>query len=342
MIVDDGRRLLISNLDLWQLSGAQGGMLVQNDAGLRSHDYSLTALEFFRLFPLAKGFQLATAIRMNASFPFVSPAVNLPCDPPRRVVDAGYYDNYGVQVASAWICNRLDWLLKNTSGVILVQIRDAVSQKERLEVADAPAGLLATIGRGFQFFSSPLDAATEARYTVSAFTNDQDVQNLSERFTDRFLRVRAEIDPSKANEAQLQEARSFFTTAVFENSAVVSFGAHPADYWPGDEHSGSIPASEVALDWYLSDAEREGLDTAIPRLEDMETVAAITSATVPASAPPPPGSDWKDPANRLARLDWLRDKVAATHDAERDRWLKELEQARNFERLVQLRQWWHR
>jgi hypothetical protein len=342
MIVDDGRRLLVSNLDLWQISGAQGGMLVENDAGTRSHDYSLSALEFFRLFPLATGFRLATAIRMNASFPYVSPAVNLPCDPPRRVVDAGYYDNYGVQVASAWIRKNLDWLLHNTSGVVLVQLRAAISQKARLEVADAPTGIGATMSRGFQFFSSPLTAVAQAWYTVSAFTNDQDVQNLSDLFTDRFLRVRTGIDPTAATAAQRAEARAFFTTTVFENSAVVSFGAQPADYWPGDAPSGSIPSTEVALDWYLSDAEREGMDTAIPRLPGLETVEAITGATAAAPAPPPPGSNWTVPANRLARINWLVAQVAATHGVERDIWLKELEQARNFERLVQLRQWWRR
>ena len=39
---------------------------------------------------------------MNASFPYISPAVSLPVDPPRRVVDAAYYDNYGVNLAAAW------------------------------------------------------------------------------------------------------------------------------------------------------------------------------------------------------------------------------------------------
>jgi hypothetical protein len=342
MIVDDGRRLLISNLDLWQLSGAEGGALAEDDAGMKTHDYSLSAVEFFRLFPLATGFTLATAIRMNASFPYVSPAVNLPCDPPRRIVDAGYYDNYGVQVASAWIRKNLYWILRNTSGIVLVQIRDWVSQMARLEVADAPTGLAATISRGFQFFSSPLDAATQARYTVCSFTNDQDVQNLSDLFTDRYLRVRLGIDPATATSAQTQEARAFFTTTVFENSAVVSYGGQPADYWPGDAPSGTIPLTEVALDWYLSAAERDGLDTAIPRLPDFDKVEPITSTTAPAQAPPPPGSNWMVAANRLSRIEWLRENVAATHNAERDRWLKELEQARNFERLVQLRQWWHR
>jgi len=40
---------------------------------------------------------------MNASFPLVSPGVSLPTTPPRRVVDAGYYDNHGVNLAAMWL-----------------------------------------------------------------------------------------------------------------------------------------------------------------------------------------------------------------------------------------------
>ena len=159
MIIEDGRRLLISNLDLWPICGTEGSQITVDDDGGSPHFYSLTAFEFFRLFPKAKEFRLSTAIRMNASFPYVSPAVSLPTTPPLRVVDAGYYDNYGIQVAAAWISKNVDELIENTSGVVLVQIRDSVSQLDRLGVNDAPEGFLAAASRSFQFFSSPLDGA---------------------------------------------------------------------------------------------------------------------------------------------------------------------------------------
>src|SRR5207245_1152127 len=107
MMIEDGRQLLISNLDLGH--GRDGKLLPTvmtrgrhvsyNNDGKELQDVSLSGLEFFRLFPEAwKTFLIASAVRMNASFPYVSPAVNLPSDPPRRVVDAGYYDNYGIQI----------------------------------------------------------------------------------------------------------------------------------------------------------------------------------------------------------------------------------------------------
>jgi hypothetical protein len=318
MIVDDGRRLLVSNLDLWDLAGSDGSLIAEDDAGRRKHTYSLSAFELFRIFPRARDFRVSTAVRMSASFPFVSPAVNLPTDPPRRIVDAGYYDNYGVQVAGAWIQKNLDWLIENTSGVVLIQVRDAVSQMQRLEVADAPGGIFAAVARGFQFFTSPLDAVERAHYTVTAFQNDQDVQDLSELFTDRVIR---KLGAAPDDQAATATARSFFTTAIFENSAIVTYGPRPEGSWPGDGTEKVVTStSDVGLDWYVSQAEREGLEASIP--------------------PDPTGPPWNDPARRAARIQELLAAVAATHGPERDLKLKQLEQARNYERLIHLQSWW--
>jgi hypothetical protein len=53
----------------------------------------------------------------------VTPAVSLPTDPPRRIVDAGYYDNFGMAVLGAWLHHRHDLLKQYTDGVVLVEIR---------------------------------------------------------------------------------------------------------------------------------------------------------------------------------------------------------------------------
>jgi len=115
MIVEDGRQLLISNLDL--------DALVEAEAKPEPYP-ALAAVEFFKLFPKAKEFRLGTAVRLNASFPFLSPAATLPTNPPRRVVDAGYYDNYGANVALKWIeANETDLRrVTDGKGVILLQL----------------------------------------------------------------------------------------------------------------------------------------------------------------------------------------------------------------------------
>ena len=151
MMVEDGRRLLVSNLDLAFATRNVGGLLIEPssrkierptfqdedlDTSIHSEDdvFSLSSVEFSRLFPEAHDFRVTTAARMSASFPWVSPAINLPTLPPRRVVDAGYYDNYGVNLTALWLAKNRAWLEANTSGVVVIQIRDHVSQESRTEI----------------------------------------------------------------------------------------------------------------------------------------------------------------------------------------------------------------
>jgi hypothetical protein len=102
MMVEDGRQLIVSNLDLSYMVDT-----ANNEADpVRSY----MAVEFFRLFPRADKFRLSTAVRMNASFPYLSPSAELPTDPVRHVVDAGYYDNYGAAVALKWVTHNTKWL----------------------------------------------------------------------------------------------------------------------------------------------------------------------------------------------------------------------------------------
>src|SRR5262249_54432854 len=132
MLVEDARRLLISNLDLLDLTWTFGDVCnfssFKDYSGIRDSPdrpgYSIGAVELFRLFPgLEAKFEVGTAARMNASFPWVSPGVSLPTDPPRRVVDAGYYDNYGVDLAARWLYRHESEIREYTSGVALIEIR---------------------------------------------------------------------------------------------------------------------------------------------------------------------------------------------------------------------------
>jgi hypothetical protein len=177
MLVEDGRRLLISNLDLNGLTRTSG--TIHNGAKLERGVYSLSAIEFFRLFPQADKFKLSTAVRLNASFPYASPVSTLPTEPSRRVVDAGYYDNFGIAVAAAWTYEHLAWIKQNTSGVILIQIRDAESQERRRQVGmqaqhDPPNWL----EHGTKEWTTPLAAGMAAREASMSFRNDEQLRDL--------------------------------------------------------------------------------------------------------------------------------------------------------------------
>ena len=106
MIIETGSRLLISNLDVDAVAAPTAGSKIA---------YVPSGRVFFRRFPGAQqSFMLKTAARMSASFPYVLPAVNLPTDPPVRIVDAGYYDNFGVNLAAAWAYQNRDWIIART------------------------------------------------------------------------------------------------------------------------------------------------------------------------------------------------------------------------------------
>ena len=68
--------------------------------------------------------RLLTALRMNATFPYVLPNVWLPTKPVIDVMDAGFRDNFGEQTAIRFLNVFKEWILQNTSGVVLIQIRD--------------------------------------------------------------------------------------------------------------------------------------------------------------------------------------------------------------------------
>ena len=68
--------------------------------------------------------RLLTALRMNATFPYVLPNVWLPSDPVIDVMDAGYRDNFGEMNAIRFLNAFREWLQENTGGVVLLQIRD--------------------------------------------------------------------------------------------------------------------------------------------------------------------------------------------------------------------------
>lgn len=177
MMIEDGRQLLISNLDLQKIVHNEGAF----QAGKPRELLSREGVEFFRLFPEAKQFQVATAARMIATFPYVFPAVPLPTDPRRRVVDAGYYDNYGVSLAASWVFNHLDWIKENVSKLAILQIRDGLSEAERLleHPSDVNPGWREL---GMEWLTGVPQGLYNARVSSNMFRNDNLLHLLHQTF----------------------------------------------------------------------------------------------------------------------------------------------------------------
>jgi hypothetical protein len=61
---------------------------------------------------------------MNATFPYIMPAASLPTTPAIEVMDAGIRDNYGILNSVRFLFEFREWIQNNTSGIVLIQIRD--------------------------------------------------------------------------------------------------------------------------------------------------------------------------------------------------------------------------
>lgn len=135
--INDGRRLVIASQPMAFLTNIVPDREVRNTG-------QPEAIEFQRMFQDqdAGELKLTSALRMNATFPYITPLVTLPSEPAMRVMDAGLRDNYGYRISLAFLHTFRDWIAANTSGVVVIQMRD--TQKE-LDVKPSNSSLLSRV-----------------------------------------------------------------------------------------------------------------------------------------------------------------------------------------------------
>lgn len=74
--------------------------------------------------------RFVTALRMNATFPFIFPSVQMPSQPTINLVDAGFRDNFGLEMATRFAAIFRKWIRANTSGVVIVSVRSYAQAEE--------------------------------------------------------------------------------------------------------------------------------------------------------------------------------------------------------------------
>lgn len=117
-ITRDGRKMMISGLPLRFMMKPAAAI---NDTSVQSDAVDFRSM-FTNVYPDEIG--LLTILRMNATFPYVLPNVWLPSKPIIDVMDAGIRDNYGQETSLRFIDHYRNWILENTSGIVLIQLRD--------------------------------------------------------------------------------------------------------------------------------------------------------------------------------------------------------------------------
>jgi len=70
--------------------------------------------------------RMLTALRMNATYPYVLPAVWLPSNPIIDVMDAGLRDNSGAELTFRFLNVFKDWIKENTRGILIIQVRSRI------------------------------------------------------------------------------------------------------------------------------------------------------------------------------------------------------------------------
>jgi len=117
VITRDGRKLIISSQPVSFLMKP----LTDSSSNVDPDGVDYAAL-FSKQDPM--NLRMLTVLRMNATFPYVLPNVWLPSSPVIDVMDAGFRDNYGQETSTRFLQIFREWIQKNTSAVVVIQIRD--------------------------------------------------------------------------------------------------------------------------------------------------------------------------------------------------------------------------
>ncbi|MEI7801137.1 MAG: patatin-like phospholipase family protein [Bacteroidota bacterium] len=118
-IIDDARRLNISARPVAYLNRPSESM--EDGSALK-----VDAIDLQNFFSKQDAEQLrfTTAIRMNATFPYIMPNVFLPTTPEIQTMDAGLRDNFGLETSMRYLDVFKNWINENVGDVIIVQMRD--------------------------------------------------------------------------------------------------------------------------------------------------------------------------------------------------------------------------
>ena len=118
-IINDGRKLFISSQPVSYMNVSE---LYEK----KEISSKIKGIEFRRFFEAqdADSLHFVTALRMNATFPYITPNVLLPSNPLMEVMDAGLLDNFGLDNAIRFLYVFREWIGENTSGVVFIAIRD--------------------------------------------------------------------------------------------------------------------------------------------------------------------------------------------------------------------------
>lgn len=128
----------------------------------------------------ADSLRFLTALRMSATFPYITPTISLPTKPAIQIADAGISDNYGIIDALIFLRVFHEWIKENTAGVVLLAIRD--SEKD-LEIEPTDSKNLV------EKFLSPIQGVYRSWDRIQTIENEQRFDLLKSLYGEHLQRV---------------------------------------------------------------------------------------------------------------------------------------------------------
>ncbi|MEM6769094.1 MAG: patatin-like phospholipase family protein, partial [Bacteroidota bacterium] len=139
-IVEDGRRMVISPHGVSYMTAPP--LALSGDLPLLP---DMVDFRWLLQDQDADSLRFSTALRMNATYPYVLPLVQLPTKPVIRLMDAGYRDNYGIVSAVRFVSTFEEWIKENTSGVHLIQISAFREREDPPSMEEDRPGLIESL-----------------------------------------------------------------------------------------------------------------------------------------------------------------------------------------------------
>ena len=191
-IINDGRKLYISPQNVSYLTNVTDTLYYEN---------KLNGIDFLRFFKNQGSEQLRflSGLRMSATFPYITPNITLPSRPSMEIMDAGITDNFGISDAIRFLYVFREWVSQNTSGVVIVSIRDPekdgpIQPKESLSLFDR--------------FTLPISSSYQNFEALQDITNDNKIEYARKWFDGTIERIDLQYIPEDYAKENLSRSDS--------------------------------------------------------------------------------------------------------------------------------------
>lgn len=208
VITNDARYLLVASQPMRYMMkpyNANSGWINQNQIEVDAIDYQSYFSGFHPL-----DMPISTAVRINATYPWILPNATFPTTPEFTTMDAGIRDNLGTGLACRFISVYKKWINENTSGIVIVEIRS-------LEKVDAILEL--DRKSWFSKVTSPFGTISNNLTNLHDYNNDAYLAYLKDNVKVPIEIVRFEYTPDKKS---AKASMSFRLTSKEKNDILLA------------------------------------------------------------------------------------------------------------------------